>query len=96
MTPTPARSRFAPAILLALIVAACSGGSPTATAVPTPANTPAFERVVLPRDDAPHGGFNTEWWYYSGHLETDGGERYGFHYVVFRFDLPFLSLTHVA
>ncbi len=38
--------------------------------------------VSLPKDDAPH---NTvmEWWYYNGHLSTQSGKQYSFHYTVF-------------
>jgi predicted secreted hydrolase len=46
--------------------------------------------VQLPRDDAPHD-VGIEWWYYTGHLFTDSGERYGFEYVIFnghRGDVP--------
>jgi len=39
--------------------------------------------VQLPRDDAPHD-VGIEWWYYTGHLFTDSGERYGFEYVIFK------------
>ena len=39
--------------------------------------------IVLPRDDGPHHRL-TEWWYYTGHLFTDAGRRFGFEAVVFR------------
>ncbi len=38
--------------------------------------------VRLPADDAPHQTA-TEWWYYNGHLQTQSGKNYTFHYVVF-------------
>ena len=38
--------------------------------------------VRLPADDAAHDKL-TEWWYYSGHLQTDSGERYSFHVASF-------------
>ena len=38
--------------------------------------------VKLPADDATHEQL-TEWWYYSGHLQTDAGERYSFHIASF-------------
>ncbi|MBK8384560.1 MAG: hypothetical protein IPL11_02305, partial [Candidatus Accumulibacter sp.] len=38
--------------------------------------------VRLLADDAVHEAL-TEWWYYSGHLQTDSGERYAFHMAVF-------------
>ena len=54
--------------------------SPFATPPPTPTPAP---RVTLPDDEAPHA-VPTEWWYYNGHFQTDGGDRFGFHYVFFR------------
>ena len=38
--------------------------------------------VQLPRDDAPHDNF-MEWWYYNGHLDTESGDRYSFHFALF-------------
>jgi predicted secreted hydrolase len=63
----------------------------TATAVPgTPSpieaeagQTDAPIPIKLPRDDAPHDAA-IEWWYYTGHLFTEAGERYGFEFVVFK------------
>jgi predicted secreted hydrolase len=31
--------------------------------------------VELPRDLYAHAGAQTEWWYYTGHLQTDAGRR---------------------
>ncbi len=39
--------------------------------------------VTFPRDDGPHAAF-IEWWYYTGHLFTESGDRYGFEFVVFK------------
>lgn len=39
--------------------------------------------IAFPRDDGPHDRL-TEWWYYTGHLHTDAGRRFGFEAVVFR------------
>ena len=38
--------------------------------------------VILPQDDASHQA-GVEWWYYTGHLQSSNGSRYGFHYVFF-------------
>jgi len=54
--------------------------SKDAAAVMKPAA--ALPAVKLPADDAPHSAL-TEWWYYSGHLQTDSGERYSFHMASF-------------
>jgi len=52
----------------------------------------AMPPVRLPADDAPHAML-TEWWYYSGHLQTAGGERYSFHLATF---LRQGTLTHTV
>ncbi len=96
--------------LLAIVLAACSsaGGpilaNPTAarpsiappTAAPSPAHDPV--PVVLPRDDGPHDRL-TEWWYYTGHLRTADGARFGFEFVVFRAErgrFPTSWVSHLA
>ena len=38
----------------------------------------------FPRDHGTHDEYKTEWWYYTGHLETDAGKRYGFELTFFR------------
>ncbi len=87
-----------PVALLVLIVllGACTGGggtpilaNPTAPrpSIAPPTASPAAivdpQPIELPRDDGPHGRL-TEWWYYTGHLGTADGGRYGFEYVIFR------------
>ena len=52
-----------------------SAGNPSASDAPVP--------VTFPRDDGPHD-VNVEWWYFTGHLFTEEGDRYGFEYVTFR------------
>lgn len=61
----------------------------TPAAVPVP--------VVFPRDDGPHAE-PLEWWYYTGHLFTDAGDRYGFEFVVFKAEVGGLLgyAAHVA
>ncbi|MDR3616401.1 MAG: lipocalin-like domain-containing protein [Candidatus Obscuribacterales bacterium] len=38
----------------------------------------------FPRDYASHEDFKTEWWYYTGHLQGDNGQRYGYELTFFR------------
>jgi predicted secreted hydrolase len=38
----------------------------------------------FPRDHASHPDFQTEWWYYTGHLKTDDDRRFGFQITFFR------------
>jgi len=40
--------------------------------------------VELPRDLYAHDNAQTEWWYYTGHMQTDGGDRFGFELVFFK------------
>jgi len=68
--------------------------SPTASPVAVPDPLP----VVLPRDDDPHDRL-TEWWYYTGHLKSAAGARYGFEFVVFRAErgqFPTSWVSHLA
>lgn len=41
-------------------------------------------RYEFPRDHGAHDAFRTEWWYYTGHLETAEGRRFGFEITFFR------------
>ncbi|CBE70127.1 MAG: carotenoid 1,2-hydratase [Candidatus Methylomirabilis oxygeniifera] len=41
-------------------------------------------RFAFPRDHASHPDFKTEWWYYSGHLQTVDGQRFGYQLTFFR------------
>jgi predicted secreted hydrolase len=95
--------------LAAIVVAACSGGSPILanpvaplpTRAPTPAPTVSLvdpQPIELPRDDAPHDRL-TEWWYYTGHLRAEDGRRFGFEYVIFRAErglFPTSWVSHLA
>ncbi len=40
--------------------------------------------LVFPRDHGAHPGHRTEWWYVTGLLDTDDGNRYGFQLTFFR------------
>lgn len=39
---------------------------------------------VFPRDHGVHPAYRTEWWYYTGHLATEAGRRFGFQLTFFR------------
>lgn len=55
-----------------------------------PLDTAGFARAIdpwdwqFPRDHGAHPPFQTEWWYYTGVLATDGGRRFGFQFTIFR------------
>jgi predicted secreted hydrolase len=106
------RCRRLLAAVLALALVACTSGAAgapiLANAVPpapsvaartaAPVTAPDPLPVVLPRDDGPHDRL-TEWWYYTGHLHTDGGARYGFEFVIFRAErgrFPISWASHLA
>ncbi len=38
----------------------------------------------FPRDHASHGDYKTEWWYYTGHLQSKSGKKYGYELTFFR------------
>jgi predicted secreted hydrolase len=38
----------------------------------------------FPDDHGPHEDFRTEWWYFTGNLETDDGEAFGVQVTIFR------------
>ncbi len=54
---------------------------------------PAFARAdaprdfVFPGDHGPHPEFRNEWWYVTGNLDGNDGERFGFELTIFRFAL---------
>jgi len=42
----------------------------------------------FPRDHGSHDEFRTEWWYYTGHLATATGRRFGYQLTFFRRGVP--------
>jgi predicted secreted hydrolase len=47
-------------------------------------------KLEFPRDHAPHSGFRTEWWYYTGNLKSETGRHFGYQLTFFRYQLtPF-------
>jgi predicted secreted hydrolase len=54
---------------------------------------PGFARADRPRtftfpaDHGPHPEFRNEWWYVTGNLDSDTGQRFGFELTFFRFAL---------
>lgn len=54
------------------------------------ADSAGFARAIaplnwsFPRDFGPHPDYQSEWWYYTGNLANEDGQRYGFQFTVFR------------
>ncbi|HLC06483.1 MAG TPA: lipocalin-like domain-containing protein [Anaerolineales bacterium] len=52
--------------------------------------TPEFARALKPRsfsfptDHGPHLEYQTEWWYYTGNLDAENGDHYGYQLTFFR------------
>ena len=40
--------------------------------------------IVFPRDLGPHNDYQTEWWYYTGNLQTESGRDFGYQLTFFR------------
>lgn len=89
-------------LLLALLVLAASCGTPTAPSaqvrVPdllrSSADIPSGFQFAdgsrplnFPADFGAHPNFRTEWWYYTGNLETPRGRHFGFELTIFRVGL---------
>ncbi|MGE0487263.1 MAG: lipocalin-like domain-containing protein [Gammaproteobacteria bacterium] len=58
-----------------------------------------FARALAPRtfdfpsDHGAHDAFRSEWWYFTGHLGTANGRRFGFQLTLFRFELAPTTIT---
>lgn len=100
------RSRVLPVTLL--IFAVTTAGSPAAPVEGFRLARPGWQ-FEFPRDHGSHDEFRTEWWYFTGHLQTDSGTRLGFEVTFFRvgvdatsqpketeWDLRHLAIAHFA
>jgi predicted secreted hydrolase len=101
-------ARITTLAVVALLLTGCGGApilanppltfpSPATTASPPPRPADPIP-LAFPRDDGPHDRL-TEWWYYTGHLLTDEGRRFGFEAVVFRAErssVPTAWASHLA
>ena len=91
-------------VIVAVLAAACAGeptptptpqptatSTPTATPPPTPIPSPTTAHtprpINLPTDEASHTD-PVEWWYYSGIMEDENNNDYGFHFVIFQVTNP--------
>jgi predicted secreted hydrolase len=94
--PTFARALIL--VLLGLMTAACARSRAPVAVIRLPeaetALAPAgfqtadgLRRLVFPDDFGAHPDFRTEWWYYTGNLETAQGRHFGFELTFFRVGL---------
>jgi predicted secreted hydrolase len=57
---------------------------------PAPAGFARAEQpraLEFPRDHASHASYRSEWWYFTGHLNTTDGHEFGFQLTLFRFEI---------
>lgn len=57
-------------------------GADTSTAQFRQADRP--QPLEFPQDFGSHPDYQTEWWYYTGNLETETGRPFGFQFTIFR------------
>jgi predicted secreted hydrolase len=76
--PAQLRSASGPA-LQSQVVAAAAGES-----VQGFASADGSRSLHFPQDQGPHADFQTEWWYYTGNLDTPDGRHFGYQLTFFR------------
>ena len=86
-------------MLLSLLLSACEGQAPQNTTTirvdqamggqPDPAFARALEprAFQFPQDHGAHPEFATEWWYLTGNLRSENGQRFGYQLTLFRVGL---------
>jgi predicted secreted hydrolase len=68
-----------PRVRATLSVDEALGGEPAGYA-----RASAPRRFAFPIDHGPHSAYRSEWWYYTGNVETTEGRHFGFQFTVFR------------
>ena len=82
---TPAKQIAAPTLTATAVLTAAPAATPT---VPTGFIAADGSRpLTFPADFGAHQDFRTEWWYYTGNLQTPEGRRFGFELTIFRVGL---------
>jgi predicted secreted hydrolase len=67
-----------------------AGGQVAAQVVSPTLDASGFTRadgshaLAFPADFGPHPDFQTEWWYYTGNLDTPDGRHFGYQFTIFR------------
>ncbi|NKC14872.1 MAG: carotenoid 1,2-hydratase [Gammaproteobacteria bacterium] len=79
------------ALCAALLIGEATAGTDSRLGTLLSGPSHGYERAeqvrsfTFPRDHGPHPGFRVEWWYFTGNLDADSGERFGFQLTFFRF-----------
>jgi predicted secreted hydrolase len=81
-------------VAFAVVMAVLAGSRiATGAAVPGALTVGGFENAdraytfSFPRDHAAHYGYESEWWYYTGHVAAADGRRFGYELTFFRIGL---------
>ena len=69
-------------IRASLALAEAMGGDTTGYA-----RAEEIRALIFPDDYGPHPGFKSEWWYYTGNLDTEQNRHFGYEFTIFRFAL---------
>ncbi len=78
------------ALIAGILIMSASSGHLAAGETPGFLQVTGPCRFEFPRDHAPHPGFRTEWWYYTGNLKSETGRQFGYQLTFFRYQLtPF-------
>ena len=72
------------ALVVLMLAAACGAEVTPLASAPTPSpGERTFPAIDLPADEAPHGNLS-EWWYFTGRLNTGDRRTLGFEFVIFQ------------
>lgn len=52
------------------------------------------QALAFPQDHGPHLNYQTEWWYYTGNLQNEAGQRFGYQLTFFRRALQPMNETN--
>lgn len=100
-------SRFSISLVLLVFLASCTTPAVPEAEIRVPEVVSSSEEIpagfltadgsrqlTFPRDFGAHEEFRTEWWYYTGNLQTSEGRPFGFELTIFRVGLlpPSVSL----
>jgi predicted secreted hydrolase len=90
-------SRFPILMILLILLAACAPATVPSASVQVPEvvnevpegflAADGSRPLTFPEDFGAHDDFRTEWWYYTGNLQTPEGRHFGFELTIFRVGL---------
>ena len=97
---SPSRLFLLVAVFLALLQVSCAPAAVPSAEVLVPDGANIIEEIppgfvaadgsrplTFPEDFGAHPDFRTEWWYYTGNLQTSRGRQFGFELTIFRVGL---------